>query len=134
MIGLPYCVAFDATSGKVGMKFHFLSLAVPPFLCILSFAGETKILTNHLGYEPGGPKHAVILGKANGSFSNCSLRNYGDDRQVLALSAKESGPVQKWRDWNFWTLDFDSFSTEGKYYLECDAGAESVRSFPFLIQ
>jgi len=30
---------------------------------ILSFAGETKILTNHLGYEVNGPKHAVILGK-----------------------------------------------------------------------
>jgi Glycosyl hydrolase family 9 len=42
--------------------------------------------------------------------------------------------VQKWKDWYFWTIDFDSFSTEGKYYLECGTSAGTVRSFPFLIQ
>jgi Glycosyl hydrolase family 9 len=42
--------------------------------------------------------------------------------------------VQEWKDWYFWTIDFDSFSTEGKYYLECGTSAGTVRSFPFLIQ
>jgi hypothetical protein len=42
--------------------------------------------------------------------------------------------VQKWKDWNFWTLDFDSFSAEGKYYIECTTNSGSVRSFPFVIQ
>lgn len=103
-------------------------------LSAFSFASETKILTNHLGYEPHGPKHAVILGKAGESVSSCSLKNDANNQQVLSVSAKASGPVQKWKDWYFWTLDFDSFSTEGKYLLECATAAGNVRSFPFLIQ
>ena len=99
-----------------------------------SFASETKILTNHLGYAPHGPKHAVVLGKAGESVSSCSLKNDANDQQVLSLSAKASGPVQKWKDWYFWTLDFDSFSTEGEYFLECATAAGNVLSFPFLIQ
>jgi Glycosyl hydrolase family 9/Cellulase N-terminal ig-like domain len=102
--------------------------------CQCSFAGETKILTNHLGYEPNGPKHAVALAKAGEMIANCALKSYKDDQEVLPLQVKSSGPVEKWRDWFFWTLDFDSFSTEGKFYLQCAAGAGSVRSFPFVIQ
>lgn len=100
----------------------------------LSFASESKILTNHLGYEPNGPKHAVVLAKAGEVIANCALRNYKDDHEVQLLMAKSSGTVDKWRDWFFWTLDFDSFTTEGKYYLQCTAGTVNVRSFPFLIQ
>jgi hypothetical protein len=103
-------------------------------LSALSLAGDIKILTNHLGYEPAGPKHAAILAKAEDSITSCSLKNYGSDQQAMAVTAQLSGPVQKWKDWYFWTLDFDSFSTEGKYYLECGTGTGMVRSFPFLIQ
>ena len=117
---------------SIGSLISVLCIAL--WVSALSFAGETKILTNHLGYEPTGPKHAVVLGKAGESISNCSLKKDGNDEQVLAVPAKESGRVQKWKDWYFWTIDFDSFSTEGKYYLECGVGGESVRSFPFLIQ
>jgi hypothetical protein len=112
----------------------------PILICVLalyslpSFARETKILTNHLGYEPAGPKHAVILGEAGENISACALNTYAEEQPVVAISPKAGGPVQKWRDWYFWTLDFDSFSKEGKYYLECASGAEKVRSFPFVIQ
>jgi len=99
-----------------------------------SSAGELKILTNHLGYETGGPKHAVILGQANDSVSACVLKDETTDQVIQAITPKASGPVQKWRDWYFWTLDFDSFATEGKYYLECTTNAANVRSFPFLVQ
>jgi len=118
------------------MKRHLFSFAVVLvcFLGAFSFAGETKILTNHLGYEPAGPKHAVVLGRAGDSVSNYSLKKDANDQQVMAVPAKATGPVQKWKDWYFWVLDFDTFSTEGKYYLECSTGAGNVRSFPFLIQ
>ena len=101
---------------------------------VFSLAGELKILTNHVGYEPSGPKHAVILGKSGDSFSTCALKSDGSDQQVASVAAKAAGPVQKWRDWYFWTLDFDSFTTEGKYYLECATGNGTVRSFPFLVR
>ncbi len=97
-------------------------------------AGETKILTNHLGYEVSGPKHAVVLGKAGDKVSDCALKDNATDRDVLSLEAKAAGPVQKWKDWYFWTLDFDSFATEGKYYVKCSVAEGSVRSFPFVVQ
>ncbi len=119
------------------MKRHLFLILVcswPLIFSSPSLAGELKILTNHLGYEVAGPKHAVVLGKAGDSISSCGLKDYVTDQQVLSVAVKTAGPVQKWRDWYFWTLDFDSFATEGKYYLECGAGAANVRSFPFLVQ
>ena len=103
-------------------------------LAAQSYAGVLKVLTNHLGYDTSGPKHAVILGKATDSVSACLLRDEATDQVVLAITPKATGPVQRWRDWYFWTLDFDSFVTEGKYYLECTTNAVSIRSFPFLVQ
>ncbi len=101
---------------------------------LLAHARESKILTNHLGYEASGPKHAVILGKSGDSFSACALKDYAGDRTALTIPAQATGSVQKWRDWSFWTLDFDSFSTEGEYYLECGSKQGPMRSFPFHIQ
>lgn len=107
---------------------------IPVFLTAFSWAGEFKILTNHIGYEPSGPKHAVVLGKSGDSISDCGLNDNNTDQQLLSVPAKVDGPVQKWRDWYFWTLDFDSFSAEGKYYLACKTNAGELRSFPFVIQ
>ncbi len=100
----------------------------------VAFAGESQILTNHIGYEPSGPKHAVIRGRSGDNVSDCALKEDDTDQQVLSVPVKAVGPVQKWRDWYFWTLDFDSFSIEGKYYLACHSNAGEVRSFPFVIQ
>jgi hypothetical protein len=98
------------------------------------FAADSKILTNHLGYETHGPKHAVILGKSGDTFSACSLTDEATGQSALPITPRSAGPVQKWRDWYFLTLDFDDFSTEGKYYLECKTTFGPLRSFPFAIQ
>ena len=104
-------------------------MLLPPFL-----AAQSKILTNHLGYETHGPKHAVILGETGATISACSLNEEATTKPVLNITPKSAGPVQKWREWYFWTLDFDDFSTEGNYYLECTTNAGTLRSFPFAIQ
>jgi len=119
------------------MKRHFSVFLVCCAVAILSAsssAGDLKILTNHLGYEVQGSKHAVILGRAGDSVSNCALKDYSTDRVVLSIAAKSAGPVQKWRDWYFWTLDFDTFMIEGKYYLDCTSAAGDIRSLPFRVQ
>jgi hypothetical protein len=46
---------------------------------VFSLARDLQILTNHLGYEPSGPKHAVVLGKAGDRVSDCVLKKYGTD-------------------------------------------------------
>jgi hypothetical protein len=109
-----------------GVSALFFSLALR--------ADEAKILTNHVGYSANGPKHAVILGSAGDQFSACALQDARDQSTALAIPAQHAGAVKKWRDWDFWTIEFDSFSTEGTYYLVCKSGDRSVRSSPFLIQ
>jgi hypothetical protein len=98
------------------------------------YASDAAVLTNHLGYETTGPKHAVILGPSVESLSACSLKAYPSDKVALTVPARAAGSVKKWRDWNFWTIDFDSFATEGEYYLDCSLKTGAARSFPFAIQ
>jgi len=97
-------------------------------------ADEPKVLTNHVGYETSGPKRAVVLGSASDNFTTCELKDNRDSRTLLTVPAQRTGPVKKWREWHFWTVDFDSFSTEGTFYLLCSSGDTSVRSFPFAIR
>jgi hypothetical protein len=107
-----------------------LTIAAALFLLPATRAGESKILTNQVGYNATGPKHAVILTTEKEKFTTCSLNDARDDHKLIDIPAQHSGPVKKWRDWHFYTLDFDSFSTEGNYYITCN----SIRSYPFLIQ
>ena len=112
------------------------SLPLPMLLLLACWAqaSDMKVLTNHLGYEAVGPKHAVVLGKAADKISGCTLKNNVDDRNLASVPAQAAGPVKKWRDWYFWTADFDEVTTEGTYYLECTSNRGAIRSFPFLIQ
>jgi len=95
---------------------------------------DAKILTNQVGYNDVGAKHAVILGHAQDQFSSCTLNDANDHHKVIDVPVQHAGPVQKWRDWDFWTLQFDSFTTEGKYYLACASGDRTIQSYPFLVQ
>jgi Glycosyl hydrolase family 9/Cellulase N-terminal ig-like domain len=103
-------------------------------LASIASADEAKILTNQVGYNATGSKHAVIVGTAQDQFTACTLNDARDHHKVFDVPAQHAGPVQKWRDWDFWTIDFDSFTTEGKYYLECPSGGRKITSYPFLIQ
>lgn len=111
----------------VGLCFSLLVLASVR-------ADEAKILTNQVGYESTGPKHAVILGSSSEQFSDCSLYEATSNRVAMTIPAQHVGSVKKWRDWDFWTLDFDSFSTEGSYFLVCLSNHRIVHSAPFVIQ
>lgn len=93
-----------------------------------------RILTNHIGYETTGPKHAVILGKAEDRVSAFKIKESATDREVLSGTAKKIGPVKKWKDWHFWTIDFNEVTGDGTYYIECQSGRGPVRSLPFVIQ
>lgn len=97
-------------------------------------AQEAKILTNHVGYNATGAKHAVILGSAGNQFTSCTLEDARDHHTALTIPAQHAGPVKKWRNWDFWTIDFDSFSVAGTYDLVCSSGSLSIRSYPFVIQ
>lgn len=99
-----------------------------------SRADEPKILTNQVGYGATGPKHAVVLANSTNHFASCTLNDASDHHKVLDIPIQHAGAVAKWRDWDFWTLDFDSFTTEGTYYLVCSSADHSLHSYPFKIQ
>ena len=93
-----------------------------------------KILHNHIGYEATGPKHTVVQGKASDRPITYRLMEHESGREILTGTAQEVGPVHKWKDWHFWSIDFDAVQAEGTYCIECTSGQETVRSFPFAIQ
>jgi hypothetical protein len=99
-------------------------------------AGQDRllVLTNHLGYETNGPKRAVVRAADADRVTRFAVREYGSDREVLTGSPKKVGRVARWRDWSFWTIDFDEVAAEGEYYIECASERGAVRSFPFLIR
>jgi hypothetical protein len=97
-------------------------------------AASVQVLTNHVGYAADGPKHAVLLGSPNDRIGGCTLRDAAIGREALVLAPQEVGAVAKWKDWRFWTLDFDSARTEGTYVIACQSNDAAVRSFPFVVQ
>ena len=106
-------------------------------LCLLPFFAQgqqLRILTNHLGYEATGPKHAVVQGKASDGVTAFRVKDSQTDAEVFSGKVIQAGPVQKWKDWSFWTLEFDGVTKEGAYYIECTTNKGIIRSFPFVIQ
>lgn len=99
-----------------------------------SYAQKTRILTNHLGYEAAGPKHAVVQGSATDEIVFFRVKDYNTEKEVYSGKAVKTGPVKKWKDWHFWTLDFDAVNKEGTYYIECVTEKGLIISFPFSIQ
>jgi GH18 family chitinase len=91
------------------------------------------LLTNHLGYELTGPKHAVFQGSQGDTVQSCVVQD-ADGKSAAPVSVKNVGPVAHWRDWTYWTLDFSDLRREGTYRLACQTGAGEEKSFPFAVQ
>ena len=94
---------------------------------------DVKVLTNHIGYETGGPKRAVILGHAADSVTAFRLIDTSTGKTVLSGDTQKAGPVDEWKDWIFWTAEFSGLQTDGTFVLECTTNGGNVRSFPFLV-
>lgn len=104
------------------------------FTFLSAGAGPPQILTNQLGYDPLAPKRAVIRGAEGDRITAFEVRTYPDGAAVFQGEARYAGPVDKWKNWRFWTIDFSKVATEGTYVIEAKAGDRTVRSFPFRIQ
>ena len=102
-------------------------------LAAAAFGGDAKILTNHVGYEAGGAKRAVVLGGAGDVVTSFAVLDAASGRAVLSGRAREAGAVRNWKDWRFWTVDFCGVSDEGTYVLEGEVNGKKVRSEPFAV-
>ncbi|GGF84852.1 cellulase N-terminal Ig-like domain-containing protein [Paenibacillus aceti] len=79
-----------------------------------------KILINHIGYESNGSKRAVIMGGDADEVNGFRVVDSKSGQTVYSGNAQRCGRVDKWREWHFWTADFDDLQTEGQYSIECD--------------
>lgn len=93
-----------------------------------------KILHNHIGYEIAGSKHAVILGHADDQPHAFRVLALESGHVVFSGTPEYAGPIQRWRDWEFWTIDFDAVQAEGTYCIECTGNAGTVRTPPFVVE
>lgn len=92
------------------------------------------VLTNHLGYERTGPKRAVVQGRKGDAVRSCVVENVDGGGRSPTAAPRFVGPVAKWRDWIYWSVDFSSVRSEGTFRLVCATGAGEVRSFPFRVE
>jgi len=112
-----------------------LILAISAFLASQTLiAQEVKVLANQVGYEAAGPKLAVILGHPGDAFSRFAVLKAGSGEKVLSGVPAHAGPVRKWKDWDFWTIDWSSVDQEGAYIIECSSPKGTFRSHPVSVQ
>ncbi len=108
--------------------------------CIIVFSitnlygQKIQILTNHLGYDPSGPKKAVVLTFRDDNVNSYSIHLWENDLLITSGKPEKAGRVDQWKKWIFWTINFASIHQEGLYYIKCQTNLGLVRSFPFKIQ
>jgi len=121
------------------MKPSAIGIRLAAVVCLIlagpGLASEAKILVNHVGYDVAGAKRAVIMGGPGDAFATFKVLEAATKESVLAGAVVPAGPVRKWKDWLFWTVDFSDVRREGSYFIECSSPGGGVsRSAPFQIR
>jgi hypothetical protein len=96
-------------------------------------AQSVKVLTNQVGYEGNKAKKAIVVADRQLPIPNFQLINTGTGKVVYSGKPVFSGPVNKWKNWRFWTIDFSPYSTEGSYQVEITTAGKTITSYSFEI-
>ena len=109
---------------------------IPLFLVLFPFlvaAQNIKVLTNHVGYEDSKSKKAIVISDKKLDFQIFQVIDTETGKTAFSGKPVFSGPVSKWKNWIFWTIDFSSFSKKGTYLVKVTGPEQTVSSYPFLI-
>lgn len=93
-----------------------------------------RVLTNHLGYERYAAKKALVRSHAGDRYDRFEVRTWPEGTIAYAGEIGVGAPVDKWKSWVFWSMDFTDLQLEGEYVLHCYDGDRVIRSVPFRIQ
>jgi hypothetical protein len=107
----------------------YLLLCLPFAPC----AQSVKIVTNHVGYENDKAKRAIIVADSKLNISSFSLIDAGTGTSVFRGKPVFSGTVNKWKNFQFYTIDFSSFTAPGTYKLQVALPKGVISSYPFVI-
>ncbi len=110
-------------------RLFFILLIIPFLLSAQSF----KIVTNHIGYESGKAKNAVVVGDHRAAINSFRLVSATTGKVVYTGKLTSPQPVQKWKNWVFWNMDFSAYTTPGAYQLQVTADGKTILSYPFTI-
>lgn len=100
----------------------------------VSVAQQVKIVTNHVGYENIGAKKGIVVGENKLALSNFQLIDAKTGSVVFSGKPVYNGPVDQWKNWIFYTIDFTPYLEEGTYKLQINANGKLVSSYPFVIE
>lgn len=92
-----------------------------------------RVLTNQVGYEYNKPKRAVVVSTRHLPLAFFELIDDSTGRPVYRSRPVYSGRVDKWKDWQFWTIDFTPYTTAGTYRLRVFGPGHTSTSWPFII-
>ncbi len=117
------------TALKIKKGIFYLLLFIP----FIVNAQSVKIVTNQVGYEVDKAKHAVIVADSKIDINTFNLVDAETHHVVYAGKPVFSGPVSKWKNFLFWTIDFDEYNKPGTYQLQVVLPNGAVSSYPFVI-
>jgi len=103
------------------------------FFPVFIQAQAVKVLTNHVGYEDNLPKQAVLLSESKIAVTEFRLVDAATGKSAYSGKPAFSGAVSKWKNWQFWTMDFTGFKQPGTYRIEVSLASGKVSSYPFII-
>ena len=92
-----------------------------------------RVLTNQVGYEDRKAKRALILAGNPLTIPSFELIDEGTGKTVYQGKPVFSGPVDKWKHWLFWTMDFSAYSAAGTYRLRVSLPGDTASSHSFII-
>jgi len=107
----------------------YIALCFPFFVQ----AQVVKIATNHVGYEETRSKRAIIVADTKLNINSFDLLDANTGAKVLSGKAVYKGSVDKWKTFQFWTIDFSAFSKPGTYKLQVKLPKGNIASYPFVI-
>jgi len=113
----------------IGKRLLFFVFFIP----VVLFAQSVKLVTNHIGYEYNKAKKAIIVADNQQVIHSFKLINADNGEEVFSGKPVFSGKVDKWKNRQFWTIDFTSVTTPGTYKLQITLPAGQVSSYPFVI-
>ena len=89
-------------------------------------AQSPKILINQVGYEYNKAKRSVVMANARWPVTGYELVNDSTSKTVYSGQPKFTGPVDKWKNWQFWTIDFTPFTAAGVFRLRINNGTKTL--------
>ena len=108
------------------------------FILILSTsflirAQSPRILVNQVGYEASKTKRAIIQTTIRETIATFQLIDDSTNKLVYTGKPVYSGPVAKWKHWQYYILDFSTVDKPGGYRLTATIAGHGITSYPFVI-